>query len=240
MEIIEVFANRRSGHHLFLSWLISNITNQKDDKTNKLNKITWLNDNVCHYNDISYHAVFNKEIVNNEVKEIINKNPKYFFINYEEVNILNDINDENSIIYNYKPTKIVFIRDFLNVMASKWAVSNTKMKEFYSGFQSDESILRNITHWKRSAKNYLSGDYIGFTYENLINDIEQRENFLRNNFGKKEIYSISELNGTNSSFNSKNFNERYKEVEFSERFRELVLEDKELNYLLDEMKYNKL
>ncbi len=58
MKIIEVFANRRSGHHFFMSWLVSNITGERDTKIKDLNKITWINDKVCHYNDATYHAFF--------------------------------------------------------------------------------------------------------------------------------------------------------------------------------------
>jgi len=63
MKIIEVFANRRSGHHFFMSWLISNITGEKDTKIKELNKITWINDKVCHYNDATYHAFFDEQKV---------------------------------------------------------------------------------------------------------------------------------------------------------------------------------
>lgn len=240
MKIIEIFANRRSGHHLFLSWLISNITDQKDEKTNKLNKITWLNKDVCHYNDITYHAFFNKKKVDEEVREIIDKKPKYFFINYEELNIVNQVNNEKSVIFEYEPTKIVFVRDFLNVMASKWAVSKTDMRNVYYGFENDKHILENIESWKKSVKNYLSGKYVRFTYEELITDKEKRQKFLSINFDVEEKFTISELNGTNSSFKTNNFNNRYKEVNFSDRFKELYNKDEELKFLINEMGYNVL
>ena len=76
MKIIEVFANRRSGHHFFMSWLVSNLSGFKDSKIKELNKITWINDEICHYNDASYHAFFNKEQVFSEIDDIIQKKPK--------------------------------------------------------------------------------------------------------------------------------------------------------------------
>ena len=36
MTVIEVFANRRSGHHFFMSWLVSNLTGKIDNKIKEL------------------------------------------------------------------------------------------------------------------------------------------------------------------------------------------------------------
>lgn len=240
MNLIEVFANRRSGHHLFLTWLISNITKVKDERETKLKRISWISENVCHFNDATYHAHFDLERVKREINEIIDSNPDYFFINYEETRLLNKVNNEGSRIYNSKPTKVVFIRDFLNNMASKWAVSDGLFRELYYGFKYEEQIIENIGYWKRGAKNYLSGEFISFRYEDLLNSSEKRKNFLKDNFSVDEIYPIEGLNGTNSSFNTKNYENRYQEICFSDLFKKIVKSDSELIELINEIGYNKI
>jgi len=237
MKIIEVFANRRSGHHFFMSWLVSNITGEKDTKIKELNKITWINDKVCHYNDATYHSFFNEQKVKDELKEIIEKKPDYLIINYEESDIYNNLNSEGTLIYNNNPIKVVFIRDFLNTMASKWAVSETDLKEFYFGFKNKEQIIENIDYWKRIANNYLNENTIGFSYEDLLDDKNNKENFL-NKLGLKEIIKTKDLSGTKSSFNTNNYNERFKEVNFSEDFKNICESDDELNSLIERLSYN--
>ena len=236
MKIIEIFANRRSGHHFFMSWLISNISGIKDNKIKNLNKITWITDKICHYNDATYHAFFDEEKVKREINEIIQKKPDYLIINYEESALLNKLNKEGTDIYNNNPQKVVFIRDFLNTMASKWAVSETDLKEFYFGFKNKKQIIENIESWKTMAKSYLEETTIGLTYEELLTDVNCRMNFLKN-FGIDEIIKPNEIQGTKSSFKTNNFNDRYKEIDFSDDFKHIVNSDSELNYLIGRLKY---
>ena len=125
MKIIEVFANRRSGHHFFMSWFVSNLSGFKDDKIKDLNKITWITDKICHYNDATYHAFFDEEKVKCEINEIIQQQPEYLIINYEESELLNRLNKEGTQIYNNNPQKVVFIRDFLNTMAYREIVDTS-------------------------------------------------------------------------------------------------------------------
>lgn len=238
MKIIEIFANRRSGHHFFMSWLVSNLSGIKDSKIKNLNKITWITDKICHYNDATYHAFFDEEKVKYELKKIIDKKPEYLLINYEESDIYNSLNCEGSLIESYKPKKIIFIRDFYNTMASKWKVSNTDLKEFYFGFEKNEQIMENIKYWKIMAKNYLMEGNEGIKYEDLLNNQQRRVDFLKNNFKVKEKFTPDNFKGTKSSFESKNYNERYREVNFSENFIRLAQEDDELNYLIGSLKYD--
>lgn len=238
MKIIEIFANRRSGHHFFMSWLVSNLSGFKDNKIKELNKITWINDEICHYNDASYHAFFNKEQVLSEIDDIIQKKPKYFIINYEDSNKVNRINGEGTSISKNNPIKVVFLRDFLNTMASKWAVSETDLKEFYFGFKNQEHIIENIDYWKRMANYYLNDETIGLTYEELLSDQKRRKEFLKK-FEIEETIKPNQLQGTKSSFSSNNFNERFREVEFNELFKETIRQDNELNNLIEILNYNK-
>lgn len=237
MKIIEVFANRRSGHHFFMSWLVSNITGEKDTKIKELNKITWINDKVCHYNDATYHAFFDEKKVKRELKEIIEKKPEYLIINYEESDIYNKLNCKDTLIHDNNPIKVVFIRDFLNTMASKWAVSETDLKEFYFGFKNKEQIIENIGYWKRIAKNYMSENTIEFSYEDLLDNKSEKEKFL-NKLGLLETIKTQDLNGTKSSFKTSNFNERFREVNFSEEFKNICKNDNELNSLIMMLNYN--
>ena len=236
MKIIEVFANRRSGHHFFMSWLVSNIIGEKDTKIKELNKITWINDKVCHYNDATYHTFFDEKKVKRELKEIIEKKPEYLIINYEESDIYNKLNREGTLIYDNNPIKVVFIRDFLNTMASKWAVSETDLKEFYFGFKNKEQIIENIDYWKRIAKNYMNENTIEFSYEDLLDNKSEKEKFL-NKLGLFETIKTEDLNGTKSSFKTSNFNERFREVNFNEEFKNICKNDNELHYLIRALGY---
>lgn len=239
MKIIEVFANKRSGHHFFMSWLVSNLSGKKDTKIKDLNKITWINNEICHYNDATYHAFFNEEKVLSEIEEIIDKKPKYFIINYEESGLLNKLNSEGTVINKNNTVKVVFLRDFLNTMASKWAVSETDLREFYFGFENIEHIKENIDYWKMMTKSYLNENTIGLTYEELLSSTESREKFL-NNFGVIETIKPDEIQGTKSSFTTKNFNERFKEIKFNNLFKKIIKEDEELNLLIEELNYNRI
>ena len=242
MKIIEVFANRRSGHHFFMSWLVSNLSGEIDEKIKELNKITWINNDICHYNDATYHAFFNEKQVMDEIEEIIEKRPKYFIINYEESDMYNKLNKEGTSLFNQNPIKIVFLRDFLNTFASKWKVSETDLKEFYFGFKNKQHIIENIKYWKIMAKNYLSNDSIGIKYEDLLTDNGIREQFLLDTFEVNERFKPSIFNGTKSSFKTKNYNQRHKEIDFSNDFKNIINSDSELNYLIGKVdyKYNKL
>ena len=53
MEIIEIYATRRSGHHAFISWIITNITNQIHDFNKHLNSVEKFND-LIHINQDHY------------------------------------------------------------------------------------------------------------------------------------------------------------------------------------------
>jgi len=237
MKIIEIFANRRSGHHFFMSWLISNISGIKDNKIKNLNKITWITEDICHYNDATYHAFFNKKQVEKEIQEIIDKKPKYLFINYEESDVYNQLNNKEGILNKYDTTKIIYLRDFFNTMASKWAVSNTDLKEFYFGFENKEQIIENIDTWKMMSKNFLNDKFIGFKYEYLLSDNLEREMFLQQTFNVKEKFKPTDFDGTKSSFKTKNYNKRYDEVDFSNTFKDLVISDTMLYYLIGATKY---
>jgi len=239
MTVIEVFANRRSGHHFFMSWLVSNLTGKVDNKIKELEKITWVNDELCHYNDATYHAFFDQRKVEEEINEIISKKPKYFIINYEEGSLHNRVNMSNCDLSKYETTKVVFLRDFLNTMSSKWAVSNTDMKEFYFGFENREQIIENINYWKMMAENFILNRSTSITYEDILSSENNRVNFLKN-FDVKETIRPEELQGTRSSFKTSNFNERYKEVNFNSTFKNEIKNDIRLNNLIEDLNYNEI
>jgi hypothetical protein len=237
MDIIEIFANRRSGHHFFLSWFISNIIGEKDTKTKDLNKITWINPKSVHINDASYHAFFDFDGTIKEIGIQALKSPDYMFINYEDAGILPNVSKYFSE-HKIKTTQIVFIRDFLNTMASKWKVSRGDMEQWYFGFEREDIIKDNIQDWKDIAKAYLGGNYLNISYEEMITNPKAKVQFLKENFNKPEIFPSNEIQGTKSSFNSSNFNERYKEINWNPLFKNIVSSDSELKYLIKEMNYN--
>lgn len=237
MDIIEIFANRRSGHHFFLSWFISNIIGEKDTKTKDLNKITWINPKSVHINDASYHAFFDFDGTIKEIGIQALKSPDYMFINYEDAGMLPNVSKYFSE-HKIKTTQIVFIRDFLNTMASKWKVSRGDMEQWYFGFEREDIIKDNIQDWKDIAKAYLGGNYLNISYEEMITNPKAKVKFLKDNFNKPEIFPSNEIQGTKSSFNSSNFNERYKEINWNSLFKNIVSSDTELKYLIKEMNYN--
>lgn len=237
MDIIEIFANRRSGHHFFLSWFTSNLLGTKDTETKELNRVTWLTPKAAHMNDASYHAFFDYEGTIMDIGAIALKSPDYIFLNYEDAGMSNKVADYLSS--NEIPTtKVIFIRDFLNMMASKWKVSRGDMEQFYFGFEREDIILDNIRDWKDMAKAYLSNKYARISYEDILLKPEVKDKFLWDNFGKREIFPSNQVEGTKSSFASSDFNSRYKEVEFNQLFKDLTMSDPELRMLIHEMGYN--
>lgn len=240
MNIIEIFANRRSGHHLFLSWLVSNTSGVKDTKTKELNYISWLNDKVCHMNDSSHHAFFNFDKVNQDLNSVISKNPDYLYLNYEEAGMDNFVSKDILQKQSIPTTKVIFQRDFLNMMASKWKTAKGPMYNIYFGFETEKVIKDNINDWKNITRYYLSGDYPRMTYEDLLSSPQKRIEFLETNFNKSEDYPLSEMDGTQSSFVSKDFNKRYLEVEFNQLFKDIASSDTELNELIEQMGYNSI
>ena len=237
MDIIEIFANRRSGHHFFLSWFISNIIGEKDTKTKDLNKITWVNPKSVHINDASYHAFFDFEGTIKEIGIQALKSPNYMFINYEDAGMLPNVSNYFSE-HGIKTTQVVFIRDFLNTMASKWKVSRGDMEQWYFGFEREDIIQDNIRDWKDIAKAYLGGKYARISYEEMLTNPQSKINFLKNNFNKLEMFQSHEMDGTISSFKNSNFSNRYNEIEFNQLFKNIVSSDSELKYLIKEMNYN--
>jgi len=230
LKIIEIYATRRSGHHAFISWLITNITNQTHDFNKHLNSVEKFN-NLIHIND----ALFNKQIAKKTFIDNKNMTP-IFLLNYEE----NDISE--SIVENEKTEKVIFIRDFLNVMASKIAAPN--MQGMYGGLEDENTIKENIFTWKRLAKQFINTDLYKIKYEDLISDNDYRNNFLLNLVGIEDSYDPLNLKGTNSSFTNNydpsELNNRYKKVNFSENFKRISVEDKELNFLINELNYTNI
>jgi len=230
MEIIEIYATRRSGHHAFISWIITNITNQTHDFNKHLNSVEKFN-NLIHIND----ALFNKEIAKKTFTDNKNTTPT-FLLNYEE----NDISE--SIVENEKTKKVIFVRDFLNVMASKIAAPN--MQSMYGRLEDENTIKENIFTWKRLAKHFISTDLHKIKYEDLISDSDYRNNFLLNLIGVDDNYDPLNLKGTNSSFinnyDPSELNNRYKKVNFSEKFKRICVEDEELNFLINELNYTNI
>jgi len=227
LKIIEIYATRRSGHHALISWIIANITNQTHNFNKHLNSVERFN-NLIHIND----ALFNKQIAKKTFIDNKNTTP-IFLLNYEE----NDISE--SIVENETTEKVIFIRDFLNVMASKIAAPN--MQSMYGGLEDENIIKENIFTWKRLAKHFINTDTHKIKYEDLISNDVYRNDFLLNLTGIEDSYDPLNLKGTNSSFTNNydpsELNSRYKKVNFSENFKKICSEDEELINIIDKLNY---
>lgn len=227
MKFIEIYATRRSGHHAFISWLIANITGKTHNFNLHLNPVEEF-ENLVHIND----ALFNKRVVGEYLTNNKNKIP-LFILNYEENDII------ESIANDTKTIKVVFVRDFLNVMASKIASPN--MKGIYKGLKDETIIKENIFNWKKLAKHYLESDLLKIKYEDFITNGDIRGEFLFNLLKLKDEYNPLNLKGTNSSFvnqyDPSKLNSRYKNVKFPDIFKDIVKHDSELNELIYKMGY---
>ena len=237
MILIEVNAIRRSGHHAFINWIISNLNEIKYEenlcqgKTNRIDgkyKILWVNEGEQSIQD-------NINIINNHYSEI-----DVAIISYEVLTSEIDLNP-NYTILNKKLRKkwditehihVPFVRDYYNNIAS--------LMKLYSYIEIEGDDAYNIMYhpmYTAQLKNVLDG-VRGVIYDKWISNKEYANITCIKLLGKSNMFNPLEIGGTPSSYsNNKEIKidsllNRYKTAKFPKWMIDKVNQDKILIKLL--------
>jgi len=237
MNIIEIPALRRSGHHAVMSWVIKNLVfdSPLKEEWDKY-KITTIGDSKSiFWSEANWDLDHAKELYKN-----LNYPHNNIFINYEDVeplysifskdfqykgkfNLQTDLNINITNSYRF-----LVIRDFYNNLCSR-----IKGNEFYNFSYGQDFI--NL--WKIHAR-YCVDNLINFIkYEDWILSSEIRQQFLQNTFNTKEIYSTEFSEGSASSFNNQDFLNRFNPDIIPNNIKTLIQKDSELHYLIGALGY---
>jgi hypothetical protein len=237
MNLIEITAPRRSGHHAMMSWVVENLTRVKISHWDY--RVTVVGDsNFCVLNEGNEWIDRGIQLLE-ELKSPIDT----LMINYED-------GDPNySLVYsnnfykgkfhsanflNKKITnsyKMLFIRDFYNNIASRYHANS-------SGHFPHSYTEEFIESWKGIARDIINKKYHFIKYEDWLTNSEIRNKFLLDVFGVCDTVGVKNLKGTGSSFGEhKNVMNRFDMVELPEEVKNLIRKDNELHYLIGALGY---
>ena len=238
MILIEVNAIRRSGHHAFINWLISNLNEieyeenlclYKDNRIDGKYNILWINEgnqsiqeniNIIngHHPEIdiaiiSYEVLFDKEM---------DSNPNYTILN-KELRKKWDITEH---------IHIPFVRNLYNNIAS--------LMKLYSYIEIEDNDPYNKMYhpmYTAQLKQVLNG-VRGVIYDNWISDNEYANTTCIKLLGKPNMFNPLKTGGAISSYSNKEFNvdsllNRYKTVQFPKWMIDKINQDKVLIKLLN-------
>ena len=207
MILIEVNAIRRSGHHAFINWLISNIHDVPYSanlckwkysyaKGNK--DILWINEgeqetnNIISYISEHHHKVDIVLVSYEAPTDDTIKNPNYSILTDK---LREEWNVEEHI-------QIPFVRDFYNNFAS---VSKLGYMDYLftdnEEFATNSVLDRYIHLYKHQAKRALN-TFRGVIYDKWVSDEEYANEVCIKLIGKPNKYHPLDIGGTSSSFSS--------------------------------------
>tara|TARA_R110002060_G_scaffold44282_1_gene55670 strand:- start:5 stop:751 length:747 start_codon:yes stop_codon:yes gene_type:complete len=244
MILIEVNAIRRSGHHAFINWIISNLNEIKyeenlcQEKINRIDgkyKILWVNEgeqsiqdsiNIIddHYPEIDI-AIISYEVLTSE----IDLNPNYTILDKE----LRKKWDVTEHIH------IPFVRDYYNNIAS--------LMKLYSYIKVEGDDAYNVMYhpmYTAQLKHVLNG-VRGVIYDKWISDKEYANLTCIKLLGKPNMFNPLEIGGTPSSYNKNeeikidSLLNRYKTAEFPKWMIDKINQDKILIKLLKRAGFDK-
>lgn len=199
MEILEVYGMRRSGHHAFIGWLKHNF----DAKYGR--------QNVHYINDLYNNHSVKGDVLDWKVQELAAVPTNVLLIvSYE------DVLTTESRLEKYERKKIVFIRDIINVAASRYKASRHGAMLINDKF---------IERWIEQANFPFK-----FKYEDFLQNLEAR-NSLCAHFDMQNLDILNDVNycsNIGSSFIGRqhdtieNYLTRYKMIELPENVISLI------------------
>jgi len=245
MKVIEIYSMRRSGHHAFTNWLISNLLNTDGSigycpyKYNNINsnKLLWVNESEFNCSQTR--------------KEIIDIEPEYLFLTYESFNYTESSDSKafkktniNSLIFTpylkerCNVTEIIeftFIREFWNNFSSLFNL----YPHYINKKESETEVQYWINYYKLLLKHNLKHN--GGLFDLWIQDKKYSNNLLQKLLGIDNKIEPLNTTGTNSSFNKSkltvdNLLNRSSQFTFPDWFLNIVYNDTELKNLLKEQK----
>ena len=244
MILIEVNAIRRSGHHAFINWLISNIHNVPYTENlckNKYNvilgnkKILWVNegewgvkqniDFITERKDRMDIVIISYEQITKE----INYDPNYSVLTKE-------LKDKWGVVEHIQ---IPFVRDYYNNMASLLKINNKNKNPI--PFKNSYPLY--IKAYKGQLKHVIEG-IRGVIYDKWVSEPEYALKVCLKILGKVNQYHPLSLGGTGSSFGKGKQDmgsllNRYKTVKFPKWVMDKKQNDIELNKLIKQIGFEK-
>lgn len=233
-EIYIIYSMQRSGHHAIIFWLLENM----GGFNRNMNTNVYWNENkaIYYYNDC------------NHVPYILSNTYKKLILSFEDIDLSNNyynyIHNQKklNLIPNDGDKKIIIIRDFYNMLASRY-------KKFSPNYGFNKYYLLDIDDiillWKHEAREILENkNIIGILYNKWIIDKNYR-NEIGDKLGIKNIFDKIDyvpIMGNGSSFcklnlenNKINYLERFKKVKFPEDILIKIKNDKELFQLNNQL-----
>lgn len=240
MVLIEIDSLKRSGHHGFAQWLISNLHEHPFNEkilNYKYNHVVIGDKNILWVNE---GFIFPEKTIEyiSEQKSSINA----VIITYE-VPWKEKLEQPNHTILTgelkekwgvKEHIRVSFVRDILNNLSSL-----KKMEDF-----SDEDIevKYHLQIYKNQLKKALT-PFEGIIYDRWISDEEYANQVCLKILGKNNMFHPLEIGGTDSSFDGKlnvqSLLDRYKQFPPPQWTIELIKQDKELMEMLGILGMNK-
>lgn len=247
MNVFEIFATKRSGHHAVISWLVKNMTGMNlslhrgGEGGVHLNfKTEYVNPKVIHWNDANNNQPFGLKLfrdfkengfVENLVVNYEDVQSDYSFFYKDEKYTGPFSEDRFSDIHVYKTNRLLVIRNFYNCLASR-------CKQNQDGIHPHDISTNFINLWKENAKFVIKNPTFSLKYEDWISNSEIRNEVLMKYLGTYEIYTPDTIQGRSSSFTNEDFNKRFLQVEIPIHTKELIRKDNELHYLIGKLGYD--
>ena len=227
MILIEIDAARRSGHHAFTQWLISNIQGceYKDNlckfKYNHIlgNKnIIWVNEGEWDVDSIK--SYISEKIHKHQIVIITYEAPLPSRLNFNHTILTDELRKEWNV---EEHIQIPYVRDIYNNLASWYKISNLNIN------QDEFQIYLQI--YKNQLKKIIN-NFRGVIYDKWIADKEYANEVCLKLIGKPNKFNPLNVGGTVSSFDGKakieSLLNRYKSIEIPEKFISQITQDKEL------------
>ena len=239
MNVIEICALKRSGHHALMGWIVKNLYGLQPDFGFKLEFVS--DSGLWIWNDVTNFEEHGKNLFYNSLKDTNNldtlmvnyedENPDYTFFHKNKKflgpKFFNF--DENIKIIN--SNRIYYIRNFYNCLSSRIQHSNNKIHTFDYG-------KNYINLWKDYAYQIISNPKQSIKYEDLVLNTDKCDEFLFENFKTHQRFTVMDVKGRNSSFgDNKNYLNRFDIGLLSEETKELIRKDNELHYLIGALGY---
>ncbi len=197
--LINIFSLRRSGQHAIIFWLLDNIGNITENNSTYM---YWNEEKkIYYYNDCTDNIYEYKLDYN------------YLFKNFEDCKV-NIITIDNEI----PNKKILIIRDFVNSYCSRINKNIGSIK-----------IREVIEIWKEHISYLNDESFTVIIYNKWISDKEYRDKICDDLsiINKENIEFVPDIGG-GSSFNDKNYLERYKMTKIKDEDRNIISNDLEL------------
>lgn len=244
MILYEINSLSRSGHHSMMNWLICNLTGCQIEWIWKLTDVAGTG--LFHLNDAGKDKDISFDLINkhkNQIKELIVSYEDHFseytiFNNHSKFDGRLSLKLLNTSLFSNK--RIIFIRDFYNLLASRYQQNQKQLLVDINGNPWNLPIKTHfINLWKSHARACIENQVSYLKFEDWINSSNKRNKFLLNVVGYGEIFgNTKNMKGTTSSFEKQgSVTNRISEVDIPSEIKDLVNQDSELHYLISALGY---